>query len=514
MKLFSVLFLLCSFKFCISYKILAVLHTPSFSHFIAGGAIAKELALKGHEVTVLSTYPQKKPIKNYRDIELTGMREWIIDFMSKVNLIDYENENIITKTNFPNEMGYIMSKIVYEHDAVKKLMKSHEIFDVVIIEQFVSEALYGLCYHFKAPCISFSSVGSTIWTNRLVGNIGLASYVPDVSGYYSPSMTFLERLHNLITLIYQELNYHLYTLPKLDQLLHEHIPDAPPLSQLVYNISLVLLNSQTALTGAVPLTPNIVEIGGIHLQSFKKSKDEKLPQDVQNFLDKHDQVIYFAFGSNFNSKSIPEEKLEAIFDALRKYGKPVLWKFDDDELPAGLEHVKIGKWFPQTAVLAHKNVKAFITHCGRLSTLESLYYGVPMIGISLFAEQAHNAAEMAHLGYAVWVKFNELTKGKLYKALVEITENPKYYNEAQLRSKIMQKENQIEKAINWIEHVVEYKGAVYLRNAGVDLPWYQFWMVDVISFVIILIIFVNTLIAYLILKMFSKKSSNKKQKLN
>ncbi len=36
---------------------------------------------------------------------------------------------------------------------------------------------------------------------------------------------------------------------------------------------------------------------------------------------------------------------------------------------------------------AHKNTKLFITHAGLLSTQESIYHGVPMLGIPIFADQ-------------------------------------------------------------------------------------------------------------------------------
>ena len=51
-------------------KILAVFPTPSYSHFQLGFRIAKELADRGHQVTAISAYPQKTPIKNYKDVSV------------------------------------------------------------------------------------------------------------------------------------------------------------------------------------------------------------------------------------------------------------------------------------------------------------------------------------------------------------------------------------------------------------------------------------------------------------
>lgn len=56
-----------------SYKVLGIFHTFSKSHYIAGGALMKGLAAKGHDVTVISPFPQDKPIKNYHDVTVLGI---------------------------------------------------------------------------------------------------------------------------------------------------------------------------------------------------------------------------------------------------------------------------------------------------------------------------------------------------------------------------------------------------------------------------------------------------------
>lgn len=74
---------------------------------------------------------------------------------------------------------------------------------------------------------------------------------------------------------------------------------------------------------------------------------------------------------------------------------------------------------------AHPNVKAFISHGGMLSNLESVYQGVPIIGIPMFADQKMNVNTAVSKGYAIRVPYQELTEQTLSEALNEILYNSK-----------------------------------------------------------------------------------------
>lgn len=67
----AVFFALCVISSTVkSYKILGVLQSASKSHYIIGHAIMKALAEEGNDVTVLTPFKEKYPIKNYEEVYL------------------------------------------------------------------------------------------------------------------------------------------------------------------------------------------------------------------------------------------------------------------------------------------------------------------------------------------------------------------------------------------------------------------------------------------------------------
>lgn len=62
------LLLLASLSQVWAYSYLLISHTAAKSHFYVGQALAKGLVAAGHEVTVISPFPQKKPLRNYVDV--------------------------------------------------------------------------------------------------------------------------------------------------------------------------------------------------------------------------------------------------------------------------------------------------------------------------------------------------------------------------------------------------------------------------------------------------------------
>ena len=82
-------------------------------------------------------------------------------------------------------------------------------------------------------------------------------------------------------------------------------------------------------------------------------------------------------------------------------------------------NVDVRAWFPQPAVLRH--AAAFVSHAGMGSTMEALYYGVPLVCVPQMVEQEVNAARVAELGLGVRLDPEGLTADDLRAAVDAVT---------------------------------------------------------------------------------------------
>lgn len=81
--LFVLLLIVCIFNQNVnSYRFLAILPVTSKSHYYIGHNLMKSLAEEGHDVTVISPFKAKQPIKNYHEVFLEY--SWEISRKSKM----------------------------------------------------------------------------------------------------------------------------------------------------------------------------------------------------------------------------------------------------------------------------------------------------------------------------------------------------------------------------------------------------------------------------------------------
>lgn len=95
-------------------------------------------------------------------------------------------------------------------------------------------------------------------------------------------------------------------------------------------------------------------------------------------------------GTNLRSDMMDVTNRQKFLDAFRQLPDyHIFWKFESANLLGNdiPKNVMVNKWLPQSDILAHPRTKAFFTHGGLLSVQESIWHGVPMIGMPFMFDQ-------------------------------------------------------------------------------------------------------------------------------
>ncbi|CAG9767339.1 unnamed protein product [Ceutorhynchus assimilis] len=482
-----------------SYKILGIFPMAGISHYILASKLMKGLSEAGHDITMVSPFALKDLPKKgtFTDVVLDGMFETFQQSLIDMNLFHYGSLGPIDQEKILRQIGIAMANDTLHHPKMVKFAASNQKFDAVIMEQFTNDALKVYGYIFDCPVILLQSMGVSSWINNIVGNAEPVSYAPQVLGVndISKDLSFSNRAENLYLHILNSVMTKFRLLPEHDKIIRSMYPEAPSMEDLYHNVSLVLVNSHTSIHPPLPLVPNVIEIGGYFVDPPKK-----LPEDLQEYLDNApDGVIYFSMGSNIRSKDITPEKKQAILNVFGRLKEKVIWKFEEN-LPGKPSNVMIRSWCPQQDILAHPNVKLFISHSGLLSITEAIYHGVPILCIPVFGDQPANAQRAVMNGYALRMDYldPDFNEEKLGYLVNELLTNPTYRDTAKEKSRIYHDRpmKPMESVVYWVEYVIRHKGAPHLRVAGALLPWYKYYMVDVLgtfvaSFLLVLYILIR-----------------------
>ncbi|KAJ4434825.1 hypothetical protein ANN_23396 [Periplaneta americana] len=490
-------------------RILAMFELHIKSHFIMFEALLKGLAAKGHEVVVVSHFPQKNPIPNYTDISIEGALPSLLNSFTIQYAVNQKNINLL---HFVWNLNIKFCEKSFEHPKVQELIKSKQKFDLVITEYFGANCFTGFAHLFNASHINVASSMTFPWIDEKFGNPSHPAYIPIFFLPHTDKMNLQQRVYNTImNLILKFGSYYFSELP-MEQLARKHLGNQlPPLREISKNTSLVLVNSHFSINIPRPMVPGVIEVGGLHIGTPKK-----LPRDIEKYISGANHgVIYFSLGSLVRSETFSEEIIRSFLDAFAELPQRVIWKTDTiSGLP---DNVMTSKWLPQFDILSHPNVRVFITHGGFMGTQEAIYSGVPMVGIPFYSDQHHNIENCVSKGIGVKLDYHSISKESVLLALRAILENPDYERNAKRLSQQFRDRPQsaLDTAIFWTEYVIRHRGAPHLRSAAADLPWYQYFLLDVVTVLLIIVVSLISVIYVVIrilLKIFSGLNRRKTSK--
>ena len=193
----------------------------------------------------------------------------------------------------------------------------------------------------------------------------------------------------------------------------------------------------------------------------------------------------------------------------------MLWKWEDDNLPGKPDNVMIGKWLPQDDVLAHPNIRLFISHCGKGSINEAKHHGVPILALPVFGDQTENAREIEDEGWAIQASLADLNEDDFLKTIKELLGNSKYRKIVKSAADLYRDRpmSSLDTAVYWVEYVIRHNGAKHMQSQAVHLNFIQYHGLDIYA-AIAFVLYVSWkltkfLLSFILSKIFKSREKKK-----
>jgi len=171
-------------------------------------------------------------------------------------------------------------------------------------------------------------------------------------------------------------------------------------SQYADGAAAVLAHSVFGIEYPFPNIPGNLKMLGAFIP--RDTGTEVTDGDLARWLDRHESVVYAAFGTIMR---LAPRQIQAILDVAIRLGPEhhVLWK-----LPRSRQHLlpsdrppnlRVESWVPsQLAVLAHPHVRVFFNHGGSNAIHEGLHFGKPQLVMPFWMDNLDAAARVVDSG--------------------------------------------------------------------------------------------------------------------
>lgn len=322
-------------------------------------------------------------------------------------------------------VGYDILDFVVRGHHFRKLLTAGDKFDVILVEAVQVDALYGLGKHFNAPLIAVSFNGPTMFTSDLVAEPTIPLISPNPKGLERTS--FFDRLVDCFGIWIDMFLYTGYHLPYQEAMMRTIFPklSGSTLNDIRQDVVMVLQNSHFLFGRPRPMPPNLIQIGGIHIEANNETKT--LKPELRQFLDGATKgVIYISLGAYASQDS---EDRRTVFSAFYDHAKVRLLIISPTEVKVPSHRpsdVLVLPNCPQEAVLAHPNVKMFMTHGGLLSIYEAVYYAKPIIGLVYMFDQMLNTQIVVDREIGFRFTFEGIKVETVMSAVQQIFTDPRF----------------------------------------------------------------------------------------
>uniref|UniRef100_A0A1I7V678 UDP-glucuronosyltransferase n=1 Tax=Loa loa TaxID=7209 RepID=A0A1I7V678_LOALO len=327
----------------------------------------------------------------------------------------------------------------------------------------------------------------------------------DLLTQYTDHMTYLQRVKNLIVTILT--NKLLDNLTAKCQTLFRRLygDQFIDLKEKLAQVTYVLTNTDPLFHISRPTIHKMLELGGLALP-----KSKPLNKDWLTIMNQRKAVVLVSFGTITLSCWMPNKTKQALLEVFDNFPNVTfIWKYEKDEHQITDRHPNVitSKWLPQSDLLAHTNLIAFLTHGGMNSITETLNYGKPVVVVPLFGDQMQNAVLVERSGFGIKLSLSELAiKKKTRDAINNIIYDKSYSQKAKRLSEMMAKKPNPakEQLIKHVEFAAKFGQIANFDPYGRKMSFMSYYMLDIIIPVIIILLLIIIITCYIIIRLFKK----------
>ncbi|XP_072020161.1 UDP-glucuronosyltransferase 2A3-like isoform X2 [Amphiura filiformis] len=318
------------------------------------------------------------------------------------------------------------------------------------------------------------------------------AYSPELFTGYLHQMTFTQRLKNTIYSIFQR-QLSKITYRYLDELKQKYNIN-PEIStfETLSQAEIWFIYGNFVLDFPRPYQPNVISVGGITANPARP-----LAKDLEDFMQSsgNNGIIVFSMGSYVTA--MDTHMVDVFADAFAKLPQNVISKSAGQPPTTLPANVKMLEWLPQNDILGHPKTRLLICQCGINSVFEAIYHGIPVICIPVQSDQWDNAKRLEVKGVGLQLDLRSLTSDVLIQAVETVLRNDSYQSKMSRLSNIFHDEHlpAPQRTVYWMEKVVRHGGVSHLRTSAFDLNVIQYSLIDVYSFLgIVMLVSVVTFI--------------------
>ena len=320
------------------------------------------------------------------------------------------------------------------------------------------------------------------------GPVADSSFFPDITAItpfamstFSDEMSFQERVMNFLGSMV--ISYLVLPIPlsaRDDFVSRYHLEHKlkRPLEH-TFAQSLVLVGADFTFEYPRPYMPNVVPIGGWYVDP-----PNALPDHIEEFVQRKSKgTIYVSFGTLF--ALVEHSRLVMMAKVFAELPYNIIWRHDGEHLEVA-DNILLLKWAPQNDILGHPKTVLFITHCGSHGAYETLYHGVPIVAVPLFADQHANSQKLINrLKLGIELDFKTMERDDLQNSINAVLGSDAYRSNAALASRLFrdQQTTPTSRLLFWTEYTMRHQGTPLLWSKAVPkLNVLQMCSVDVILF--------------------------------